>query len=558
MKNIIKSVLVFVVPILWLIFGYRAIANSMEIHLLEYIVEFALVVGISIWAVILMKLKIYQLTVGLVFYLFMLFIIYFNFFQSYGYPEYMDSLVSKSFKLLSLVFLTIGIKKASQNSIDAVEKVKLLAFSDPLTNLANRRQLSIKIDESIETAAEQMTSVAYLMLDFDNFKYVNDTFGHEYGDNVLIHITNSLREILDRDCFIGRLGGDEFLIIIENLTDTKKIIKVCKKMVDKFNEIQLVKNNIIHISVSIGISVYPDDGDSHSVLLQKADMAMYNVKKNGKNNYEFFSKKIEDSNESDMVLKVEIINALKMSAFEVYYQPIVSLKGKPLNYEALIRWSNDNEMVSPKFFIPIAEKYGLISKIDYFVLNKVCDDLKIFNSTDEKFSRVSVNLSSRTVMDPELLEKIQSILKEKEVSSEQIIFEITETALLQNEGVALAKINQLREVGFLISLDDFGTGFSSLNHLKRFPIDSLKIDKSFIDGIGTNEKDEEVVKAILNLANALSINSIAEGVEQKDQVNFLLENDCKYIQGYYYSKPYERRKIIESKMNNEDYISKIG
>jgi diguanylate cyclase (GGDEF)-like protein len=463
-----------------------------------------------------------------------------------------------SFELANLVavvafmFMTFGFKQMVFNNKLLLETMTDTANTDFLTGLPNRRAISKRIGELIEDANREGVQLAIFLLDIDNFKNINDTYGHEFGDQVLVNTAQQMDKLFSNDFFWGRQGGDEFLVVQKNVKSEEDIENTAKKIIRHFDKVQAVDDYTVYMPASVGISIYPKDGTSTIDLVRKADRALYKVKRTFKNSYAFYASNLEGYNKHND-LKVAIINALRNNEFEVHYQPIIDLSGKnKKSYEALVRWYKSDEVIIPAAFIPVAEMYGLISDIDFYVLRRVCENYKRFRY--HGCDNVSVNLSAQTIINSDLTKEIRKLIEEFDVAPTFLTFEITETAIIRNENKTFTNINSLNKLGFKVNLDDFGTGYSSLNHLRTFPVNAIKIDKKFIDGIGHNHKDELVITAIVNLATNLGIEIIAEGVECKEQVDFLHTNGCHKIQGYYFGKPMKLEEILISNMINQQKL----
>ena len=541
-----KTLVLCIYPIIIFLFFLSARLNNQAINYSDFFLESFTGGMIVIWFYLAKKENNRALNIGLLFFLVSIVIDALDEIEGFYISDLVDLIFEEAFGVIGLGLITIGLVVNSNENNLLLKKIKALSTVDSLTKLPNRKKIRSIIDLEIEDAKFSDDTIAIFLVDFDNFKHINDLYGYEFGDEVLIYLSKKLKSIAESKYFIGRLGDDEFIIVANIKNDENEIHTVSRKIIETFNNVQKIDNKNIHISASIGVSCFPKDGGKRSTLIRNADAALCNVKKNGKNCYELYTDNIINYSESDMKLKIGIINALKYNSFEVHYQPIISIDNpSDINYEALIRWNKNGEPIGPNIFIPIAEKYGLINQIDFYVLSRVCCDINKYDFLNNENARVSINLSAKTIISPHSTLKIQETIAGHDTSSSKLAFEITETAILLDEEEAFKKINELRSLGFEVSLDDFGTGYSSLNHIKKLQIDSIKIDKSFIDGIGVNFRDEELIKGILWLTKSLNITSIAEGVESEMQVNFLKQNGCNKIQGYFYSKPMHIQMIVK-------------
>ena len=418
-----------------------------------------------------------------------------------------------------------------------------LAHYDPLTDLPNRTLFKIKFNHAIKIAKRTEKKVALLFLDIDGFKSVNDTKGHPVGDKLLIEIAKRLKENLRESDTISRLGGDEFTFILENVNSINEIIPKAEKILKLLSEEFNIESYPINVSCSIGVSIYPNDGDTSDNIIQNADTAMYKAKENGKNRFCFYETSMTVRALEKIKIKNDLYEAIKNEEFLTYYQPKVDTNTKSIiGLEALVRWiDKDNNMIPPDKFIPIAEELHVVNQIDLFVLKQVCIDIHTWINAGYKDIKVSVNLSGYDLTTKNLLEDIIKITKEHNVLPSNLEFEITETYFVEltNKNI----LHRFLDYGFTLSIDDFGTGFSSLNSLNNMPANILKIDKSFVDNIETNAKDVKLIKMIINIADIFSLKVIAEGVETKEQFELLKELKCDYIQGYFISRPLPKDEI---------------
>lgn len=433
--------------------------------------------------------------------------------------------------------------KELKNEIDVrismEERIKKLAFYDYLTNLPNRRLFNDRLNQELLESVRNEMPLAIMFLDLDSFKMINDTMGHVQGDELLKEVAKRLTCTIRKSDTVARVGGDEFLILLKNVTDEHVIERVSENIINIFKQPFKLNNNEIYITTSIGIAIYPIDGDDVETLVKNADIAMYRAKENGKNKFELCTTTIKNKVAEVMRLTNNLYYALENNELELYYQPQVnSNSGEIVGFEALIRWQHPElGLVSPSDFIPIAEKTGLILKIGEWVLRTACNQNKVWQDLGLINVPMSVNLSVNQFQNIKIVEQIAEILNETGLNPSDLELEITESILMKEVGHITKILNQLRELGVSISIDDFGTEFSSLNYLKQLPIDKIKIAMPFIQGININDKDEAITKDIISLAKKLKINLIAEGVETEKQLEFLKQWNCDVIQGYYYYKP---------------------
>ncbi|WP_291651145.1 ABC transporter substrate binding protein [Clostridium sp.] len=421
----------------------------------------------------------------------------------------------------------------------AEEKIETLAFYDQLTGLPNKHMFLDKVDDELLRGLKNQYSGAAFLIDIDNFKNINDMLGHDYGDEFLKCIAKEFMKVLDNDEFICKLDGDEFLILSLHINEKGKAEDLAIKILELFKNPFKIKEKNIFTSVSIGISIFPNDAKNKSELLKNSDIAMYKAKENGKNRYLFY----HESMSKDIVRKSQLIEGLRSaiykSEFEVLYQPQINMiDSKVIGSEALLRWtSNTFGNVSPIEFIPLAEQSELIISIGKWVLYNACIKNKEWIDKGITPMTIAVNVSVSQLYQSDFLNTIKDILDESGLPSEYLEIEITESIVMNNIEENLKVLNDIKDLGVKIALDDFGTGYSSLSYLSLLPIDKLKLDKSFIDNIHINENDRVIVECIIKLAHEMNILVVAEGVEIKEQFDILYKMGCDRIQGYYFSKP---------------------
>lgn len=416
-------------------------------------------------------------------------------------------------------------------------RIENQALHDTLSGLPNRRLFEDRLASSLERAQKNQGKVAVLLLDLDRFKNVNDSLGHSFGDKLLMHVAVKLYEWVAQSDTICRLSGDEFAILLEGFAETHHLQETVEKLVQQFNRPFRLDQQELHFTASIGISVFPYDGQDPETLLRHAETAMFRVKKAGKNHYQFFDQTMADS--SRFELEHALRKALEREEFLVYYQPRVSSQGNRIvGMEALLRWHRPNHgIVSPGEFIPLAEETGLIIPIGEWVLRTACFQTKRWLDEGLPPLRVAVNLSAMQFKQGDLVAMIERILSESQLEPQYLELEITESVAMQDVKTATEKLKLLEQMGVEISIDDFGTGYSSLRYLGQFPINTLKIDRSFVREITHNPNHVAIVTAITALGRSLQLKVLAEGVEQDDQLEVLRRIGCQEMQGYYYSPP---------------------
>ena len=429
----------------------------------------------------------------------------------------------------------------------AQEELLRQANYDALTELPNRNLCLDRLEQAIHRAHREQHIVCVMFIDLDRFKTVNDSFGHTIGDRLLIEVAKHLKNCVREVDTVARLGGDEFMIILDGIDEAIHSELVAEKILHELSRPFIFENNEFFVGASIGITVYPNDGDSPLVLLRNADTAMYLAKAGGRNNFRFFTQELNDEAVLRVKMESYLRRAIENDELHLEYQPqICAQSGKLVGVEALIRWNNPTlKSVSPARFLPLAEDTGLIIEIGEWVLRTACNDLKHWQSIKPSFLHVSVNLSSRQFRSNALLGVISKILKQTGISPRQLELEITESLLMDDSPQIFSMLKELKEMNITLSLDDFGTGYSSLSYLKRYPFDVLKIDRSFVRDITTDPDDAALCEAIIAIADSLGMKVVGEGVETKEQLDFLFSRGVDYIQGYYYSKPLKAEEFSD-------------
>lgn len=431
-----------------------------------------------------------------------------------------------------LVFRDVSDKR------DLMNEMAHQAHHDALTGLPNRLLFNEYLNMALAQAKRKRVKIAVLFLDLDRFKLINDTMGHSFGDLLLKVAAERIREILREGDILARQGGDEFLILLSEIGHEHEVVKVAERILGVFAQPLVLENNEVYMSTSIGISLYPDDGGDLETLVKQADTAMYFAKEQGRNNYKFFMTGLNIKANDRLAIENSLRKALEREEFVLHYQPQVDLEsGLIVGLEALIRWnSSERGLVSPAVFIPIAEETGLIVPIGEWVLRTACAQNMAWQEKGYPPLRMAVNISARQFRESNFIKSVAGILEEVGMDPRWLELEITESIAMENGEVSVAMLSSFKELGIRISIDDFGTGFSSLNYLRRMPIDTLKIDQSFIQDISIGENGEEVVTAIIQLAKNLRLKVIAEGVETGIQKAFLQDKRCNEMQGFLFSK----------------------
>lgn len=423
------------------------------------------------------------------------------------------------------------------------EKINNLVYLDPLTGLPNRRLFNDRLDALLRQADERGMNFSLFYMDLDNFKMINDRFGHSIGDLFLKSVTERLQSQISAKDTLSRLGGDEFILLVPN-TEYSKAANRAQEMIAALNEPFHFENEELFTSVSVGISMYPSDGSDSETLIKNADIAMYRAKEEGKNGFQFFTQDMNEVISRKSRLATGLRKGLEQGEFSIHYQPQISLATEEIiGVEALLRWNHPNwGSISPGEFIPIAEETGSITKIGEFVLEEACRQNKAWQDAGLSPFRVAVNISARQFAQKDLTQVVSSVLKKTGLDPHYLELELTET-IIQNAESAIATMQELASLGVHLSIDDFGTGYSSLSYLKLFPIDTLKIDQHFTRNIKEDSKDAALVKTIIRMAHDLELNVIAEGVETQEQLEFLKMEQCNQAQGYYFNRPLPPHEI---------------
>lgn len=421
-----------------------------------------------------------------------------------------------------------------------------LAYFDALTNLPNRVSFQERVINKIPALHRNSKKMALFFIDMDNFKNVNDTFGHFTGDKFLIEVAKSIKEILREQDTLARLGGDEFTVILDDVEDVLDIGVVAEKIIERFKAPIIIDAREFYTGASIGISIYPDDGTTYEELVKAADTAMYQVKDSGKNSYQFYTQSMNEKITERSLIENDLRSAINKHELFLEYQPKVNLETKRVyGMEALVRWNHpDIGLIRPDKFIGISEETGQISQIGLWVAKQAISDTKALHDEGSNLI-ISINVSSKQLNDDAFIDNICAIADNIGLDKSYIELEITESHIMKNVNKSLSILNALYEKGFKLSIDDFGTGYSSLSYLKKLPAKTIKIDRSFVLDIDKDEDDRSIVAAIIAMARSLGKDVIAEGSETKEHVEALKFLHCNQIQGYYFSKPLKIDKFRE-------------
>ena len=457
--------------------------------------------------------------------------------QIFGVLLFYGTDIKKVDRSLMIIFEIIGKQIGNFFKHRRMEEDLLhLAQHDELTGLVNKFYTENCLKTLINTAKQQQKMVAFLYFDLDNFKLINDSLGHSKGDLLLQEIARRVQQSSRDGDIVARFGGDEFAVVLPGITKKEHIDMIAKKILKIIEQPFVFNKKEYYITASMGISIYPDDGDDIETLFKSADLSMYKAKQSGRNNFQYATFKQAKAENKLLLLTTSLHQALKNNEFILYYQPIVDVQSnKIISVEALIRWEMPSgEIIYPEAFIPHLEATSLILKVGVWVIKTACHQIKKWQHNG--FHSVSVNLSVCQLND-QLITLVKKTLTEINLQPEHLILEITESMIMQRTYIALDILKALEVLGVNISIDDFGTGYSSFTYLKNFKLQFLKIDKSFISDLHENERSKAIVTAIILMAHALDLKTIAEGVETKEQLNFLKEKKCDMYQGYYFSRP---------------------
>ncbi len=437
---------------------------------------------------------------------------------------------------------------------EAEDKLSELAFSDPLTKLPNRALFHERLEQEILGCERRKSKIAVLFLDLDRFKDINDTLGHASGDSLLIAVAKQIRSSVRAVDTVARMGGDEFTVIISDVKDESVVADIANHIIKSVNKVVNVEGKEIIARASVGISYYPKDGENVDDLMRHADMAMYKAKENGGDSFSFYSEEMNIESARRLLLESEMRHGIENKHFIPYFQPIMDLdSGTIVGMEALARWDHPgNGIVLPGEFIPLAEDNGYIIPIGREVLRESCRQARQWQLSSSIPLKVSVNLSGRQIKSLDLRKDIETSLYESGLSPDCLTLEITESMMMGNVDAAIKLFGDLRNAGLKIAIDDFGTGYSSLSQLKRFPVNSLKIDQSFVRDIQADNSSRTIIQTIISMANSMGLEVVAEGVETHEQLDFLKNQGCRYVQGFYFSRPMPG-DIFEKTINQEAF-----
>jgi len=465
--------------------------------------------------------------------------------------------------LIILIFIGYVVNRMYLNilreNLIQINTIEQLAYYDHLTGLPNRLLFAEKLDQAILHAKVSGKLLAVFFLDLDDFKIINDTLGHDWGDQLLIDISKRLLEVPCITDTASRFGGDEFIILVNNFTDPDDISRIAEIILNIFNEPFKLNDHACIVTASIGIALYPIDGENKDLLIKNADLAMYKAKAKGRNQYEICTPLMKIMMAENAEIYNSLHRALERNELLLYYQPQVNRRSETITgVEALLRWNHPElGLIRPEKFIAIAEQTGLITSIGDWVLRNACIQNKLWQDAGLPSIRMALNLSIHQFYHPQIVKQVAAILKETGLHPDYLELEITETIAMHETGYIIEVLKSFQKLGITISIDDFGIQYSSLNYLKQLPIDRIKIAMPFVQGIGVSHKDEVIMISIIHLARNLGLKIIAEGVENKQQLDFLTNHKCYEIQGFYYYEPMPANEI-EALLRNTPCFSSQG
>jgi diguanylate cyclase (GGDEF)-like protein/PAS domain S-box-containing protein len=437
-------------------------------------------------------------------------------------------------------------KQVENSLLDHKSRLDYMVLHDNLTGLANRSMFYDRINKSLHSAKAHSETLGILLVDLDRFKNINESLGYDAGDDLLRITADNLRAQLRESDTVARLSGDEFVVVLEDIHRRTDVEVVAQKLLNRLGVPVKLQGHQITTTASIGISIFPNDGDNIDQLLKHADLAMHKAKSLGKNRFEFFDGAMSSQAVNYLLLENDLRRAIEQREITLHYQPQINLHtGKIIGLEALVRWnSKERGMVSPMHFIPLAEETGLIEPLGEWVLHHACERFQHWLMQGLQLGKVAVNISPKQFRKEHFEHTVMSALMATRLAPEYLELEITETSAMENAEKAVDMLNCLSKLGLSIAIDDFGTGYSSLAYLKRFPIQKLKIDRSFVKDVDADSNDAAIAKSIIDLAHNMSLQVIAEGVERLTQSHWLLQRGCDQVQGFYYSKPLSEEQLM--------------
>ncbi len=453
------------------------------------------------------------------------------------YPEWLNISVIKDDNGIVINYIAVfsDITQLKENE----KRLNFLAHHDVLTTLPNRLLLSARLEHSIDICNRLGSYAGVCFLDLDNFKIINDSYGHDIGDEVLKEAASRLQRLVRADDTLARIGGDEFVFVFENLDRPDEMSAIADKIVESLQAPFKIEGKEFFLGVSVGISIYPDDGKTQAALSKNADTAMYVAKNAGKNTFRYYNEEMTTLSMQKMTMELALKSAIVNDEMVVYYQPKYNVDSKSIQgLEALVRWQHPTDgLLAPDTFIPMTEETNLIIPIGEIVLTKVCHDAVKWSKEGILNGRIAVNVSGIQINKSDFKKTLENTLRATKASPDMIEIEVTETVIMEDPDMWISLLTEIKKIGVHISIDDFGTGYSSLNHLRRLPVDTLKIDRSFVQDLTQDSDADTITRAIINLAKNMGLGTVAEGVETKEQTDFLVSCGCDLHQGFLYAKP---------------------
>ena len=446
-----------------------------------------------------------------------------------------------------------GIARDITHVIKIQKELNYLAKHDSLTGISNRMHLYNQMEHLLSTSKRDESRFAVLFLDLDHFKNINDTLGHDIGDLLLQQVVERIKPNIREEDLFSRLGGDEFVIVLRNVSENH-LSSLINKIMELLRKEYYIDDHVFRISSSVGIALYPDDGTDTTTLMKNADIAMYKAKKSGRDNFSFFTDELNSEVQNEMRMEMDMAKALENGEFILHFQPKVeTINNRIIGAEALIRWRYKDGLISPDQFIPLAENNGFIIKMGRWVIEESCRVIAEYNSVGRGDLHLSINLSTYQIQNDDIAAVIKNALDVNKVSPGQLFVEITESVMLKRTEMTIEVLQKIKAMGVNICLDDFGTGYSSLSYLHQFPVDSIKIDRSFVNLIKKDGSKAVLLDTIIAMGETLDLNIIAEGVEEEYQRDYLLKKECAYYQGYLFSRPIDIESYL--KLIQEDQRS---
>lgn len=455
----------------------------------------------------------------------------------------------------------IELNRSEKQVLGLNEELSFSSLHDSLTGLPNRHNLYTQLGLMVANANRHDRKFAVLFLDLDHFKNINDTLGHNVGDELLKSVASKLKSIIRENDIVARIGGDEFIIILNDFSESSAVEPVISKILAIFHHEWTIKSHFLRLSTSIGVAIYPDDSKDINELMKFADIAMYKAKAEGRDQFSFFTATLNAKVHEEVDIANDMHRAFEEQEFELYYQPKIHIEsGKIIGAEALLRWNHyEKGMIPPDHFIYIAENTGFILKLGTWIIEETARAIRRIQDAGHKDIHVSCNVSTRQFQNLNLYGEIKNAIRINKIDPSLLSIEITESVMLDYLDVTLEVLKKIKALGVHICMDDFGTGYSSLSYLRQFPIDSLKIDKSFVDDISCSQKNETILlNTIIAMGKTLNLNVIAEGVEEEYQMEYLKERGCEFYQGYYFSKPIPEKAFFELLQKNHASLSADG